>query len=134
MGLFTLPGDITSHERGVGKSRKGTELVSVRIREGARWSSGGKQGESSRDVGTVDPGQPGHSRGCRASSSGVGEGRQHSEQALPWEGAEWELPRVQPEQGQQEERNVAHAWGQTGRKMGIETITGGRVWLQPVQP
>lgn len=45
-----------------------------------------------------------------------------------------QLPRMQPEQGQQEGWEVAHAWGQMGGKKGIETITGGRVWLQPVQP
>lgn len=108
----------------------------------------GNQGESSKDVGTVGPGELGQSPSAAGSpapewervDSGVTSSQQYPEQALPIEGElqpmDCGLPRTQ--NGWQEGWNMAHTQDQAGmggtqQKMGIKTIMGSRGWLQPVQ-
>lgn len=76
---------------------------------------------------------------------GVTSSQLYPEQALPIEGelqpVDCGLPRTQlgaEVDGWQEGWSVAPAWGQVGmggtqQKMGMETMTGSRGWLQPVQ-
>lgn len=73
-----------------------TELVGVWIREWARlelWGTAG-MGEQLDLLSQDTP----VAAGC-------------PEKALPSQGVEQELPRMQPGQGKQEGWNVAHAWG-----------------------
>lgn len=110
-------------------------------------------GESSRAMGTVGPGEPGCSPLAAGSPApgwervdlGVTSSQQYPEQALPVRGelqpTDCGLPRTQlgaEADGWQKGWSMAHTWGQAGtgrtqHKIGVETITGSRGWLQPVQ-
>lgn len=110
-------------------SRKGTELDSVRIREWGRW---GEAGRKQQGCGNSWPWSARTHQGLQGIHLQAGTGlttlRASSDLGV------WNCPGCSRSRGSSRDGRWLMPGAKWGKKPGIETITGGRVWLQPVQP